>query len=124
MPLPDENELDELITDVWNMEAVVNELGEDALDEKPEQADTDDTHYVDSDLSSDDLSIEGEPVATIQAPLPTEGDLDDMLLEIRELQQDVTNGEDNDTTSASQEELQAILSSIPSFSDMNKKKPK
>ncbi len=45
-----------------------------------------------------------------------------MLTEIRELEQDsIVNDEKPKKTGTTQDELQAILTSIPSFSDMNKK---
>jgi hypothetical protein len=50
-----------------------------------------------------------------------------MLTEIRELKEDKSDEEDDEPQSddvSKQEDLQAILSSIPSFAYMNKDKPK
>jgi len=93
-------------------------LGEDALDKKL----TNDTDDVENLISNDTVD-EDEVIVTTQEPLPSEEDLDDMLSEIRELEQDDIEADLPEDNSASKEELQAILSSIPSFSDTKKKKP-
>ena len=60
-----------------------------------------------------------------EEPLPTDDDLDQMFKEIKDLEHasDNEEGEDDEDVAAQQQDrLQSILSSIPSFSQMNKKK--
>ena len=69
----------------------------------------------DVDVVEAEMSIE---------PLPSENELDNMLSEIRELEQEDTlagKPEELVEPQSSEAELKAILSSIPSFSQMNKK---
>ena len=58
-------------------------------------------------------------------PLPTEDDLDNMLSEIKNIEQEELLAKVPEakpvSLSSSPDELQDILSSIPSFADMNKK---
>jgi hypothetical protein len=59
-----------------------------------------------------------------EEPLPSDQDLDQMFKEIRELDQQSDNGADKPAGSApprKRDDLHSILSSIPSFSEMNKK---
>ena len=71
-----------------------------------------------------DTLISEEPISNVipeQSPLPSESELDTMLEEIRELErEDLENGTQFEPQS-NKDELKAILSSIPSFSQMNKK---
>ena len=60
-----------------------------------------------------------------EEPLPTDDDLDQMFKEIKDLENASDNEEgedDEDVDTQQQDRLQSILSSIPSFSQMNKKK--
>jgi hypothetical protein len=59
-----------------------------------------------------------------EEPLPSDQDLDQMFKEIRELDQQPDNAADKPVGSApprKRDDLHSILSSIPSFSEMNKK---
>ena len=75
---------------------------------------------LDSDAKLDDIDdfVPSEP-------LPSEQQLDSMLSEIRELEQDenLLNDDVDELIlpKSTKDELQAILSSIPAFSDRNKK---
>ncbi len=57
-------------------------------------------------------------------PLPSEAELDEMMSEIRVLEQNEAMKEieeDASKPASNQDELKAILSNIPSFTEMNKK---
>jgi hypothetical protein len=74
----------------------------------------DETEVVESDEPAEDT------------PLPTEDEVNEMLSEIRSLETDDSLLEEQMDEpvmpKATKDELQAILSSIPSFSSMSKKK--
>jgi len=58
-------------------------------------------------------------------PLPSEADLEEMMAEIRKLEQEGAMAEQDNgrqTSMSNQNELQSILSNIPSFTEMNKKR--
>jgi len=126
LPLPDEDALDELLTDVWNLEAESKESGlydselmadniaEPEPEPEPKQIIVDAEHALEAMMM--DLTAE---------PLPSEADLEEMMAEIRKLEQENTMPEqDNErqTSVSNQDELQSILSNIPSFTEMNKKR--
>ncbi|MDF1588703.1 MAG: hypothetical protein P1P93_06040, partial [Gammaproteobacteria bacterium] len=74
---------------------------------------------------SDD-AITGMMTGLTEEPLPSDEQVESMLSEIRSLEQDETlvneQVEELDVPRSTKDELQAILSSIPSFSEINKKK--
>ncbi len=130
----DERQLDDNSTRISAMYPASDEQADSPLVDAAEQATSDVEQY----FSEDELDI-GEPVNLVdpksavsdmwqdltEEPLPSDDDLDQMFKEIKDLENASDNEEgedDEDVDTQQQDRLQSILSSIPSFSQMNKKK--